>query len=297
MTVRAKLNPYVLVVVTAILVYYALVCVWPFAFNIYLTLRKTDLLTEDKFVGLNNYRYLFRDPIFWRSLRNNLYYLATMVSIGIVTSLVFAWLIAQTAGTVRKIYTAMYFMPVVTSMVAVSLVWQLLYFPKIGLFALLLSRLFGLDPNNLTFLQNPATALICIIVMDIWKDSGLRTAVFLAGIDEIPDSLYEAARIEGASEWRQFLSITIPLLRPQIIFLAAIYSINAIRVYVPIYMMTGNPPGGPANSTKVLAIQMYQEAFYGMRFGYGATVAMVIFVLLMGLVILEIRAFEQKWEY
>jgi multiple sugar transport system permease protein len=188
-------------------------------------------------------------------------------------------------------------MPVVTSMVAVSLVWQLLYFPKIGLFALLLSRLFGLDPNNLTFLQNPATALFCIIVMDIWKDSGLRTAVFLAGIDEIPDSLYEAARIEGASEWRQFLSITIPLLRPQIIFLAAIYSINAIRVYVPIYMMTGNPPGGPANSTKVLAIQMEQEAGSGMRFGYGATVAMVIFVLLMGLVIVEIRAFEQKWEY
>jgi multiple sugar transport system permease protein len=133
--------------------------------------------------------------------------------------------------------------------------------------------------------------------MDIWKDSGLRTVVFLAGIDEIPDSLYEAAKIEGASEWKQFLSITVPLLRPQIIFLTAIYSINAIRVYVPIYMMTGNPPGGPANSTKVLALQMYQEAFYGMRFGYGATISMIIFALLVGLVLLEIRAFEQKWEY
>lgn len=294
---KLNLNPYVLIVVAVILVYYILVCVWPFVFNVYLTFRKTDLLTEDKFVGFNNYRFLFRDPIFWRSLRNNIYYLATMVSIGILTSLFFAWLISQTVGTIRKIYTAMYFIPVVTSMVAVSLVWQLLYFPKIGLFALLFSRIFGLDPNTLTFLHNPATALFCIIAMDIWKDSGLRIAVFLAGIDEIPDSLYEAARIEGASAWKQFLSITIPLLRPQIIFLAAIYSINAVRVYVPIYMMTGNPPGGPANSTKVLAIQMYQEAFYGMRFGYGATVAMIIFILLMGLVVLEIRAFEQKWEY
>jgi len=292
-----RVNSYVAIVATIVLGYYALVCLWPFAFNVYLTFRKTDLLTEDKFIGIDNYRFLFRDPIFWRSLRNNLYYLGIMVPVGIVTSLLCAWLISQTSGISRKIYTAMYFAPVVTSMVAVSLVWQLLYFPKIGLFAQLLSRAFGLDPNKLTFLQNPATALLCIIIMDIWKDSGLRTVVFLAGIDEIPDSLYEAAKIEGASEWKQFLSITVPLLRPQIIFLTAIYSINAIRVYVPIYMMTGNPPGGPANSTKVLALQMYQEAFYGMRFGYGATISMIIFALLVGLVLLEIRAFEQKWEY
>ncbi len=294
---RRVFNTYIILVASIVFIYYVLVCVWPFAFNLYLSFRKTDLLTEDKFIGLGNFRFLWKDPIFWRSLRNNIFYLAMMVPLGIVTSLFAAALIYRTSGIMRKVYTALYFAPVVTSMAAASLIWQLLYYPKIGLFARILSSLFRLDPNSLTFLQNPTTALLCIIIMDVWKDSGLRTVIFLAGMDEIPDSIFESARIEGASEWRQFFSLTVPLLRPQLIFVGAIYSINAIRLFVPVYMMTGNPPGGPANSTKVLAIQMYQEAFYGLRFGYGATISMVIFALLVGLVILELRSFEQRWEY
>ncbi len=297
MVKRKSLNTYIIFVASLVLVYYVLVCVWPFTFNLYLSFRKTDLLTENKFIGLGNFRFLWKDPVFWRSLRNNIFYLAVMVPLGIVTSLFAAALIYRTTGAMRKIYTALYFAPVVTSMVAAALIWQLLYHPKIGLFAQILSSLFRIDPNNLTFLQNPATALLCIIFMDVWKDSGLRTVIFLAGMDEMPDSIFESAKIEGASEWRQFFTLTVPLLRPQLIFVGAIYSINAIRLFVPVYMMTGNPPGGPANSTKVLAIQMYQEAFYGLRFGYGATISMIIFAILVGLVVLELRSFEQRWEY
>lgn len=296
-TRKKKLNSYILVVAVVVLIYYLLVGIWPFIFNIYLSFRKTDLITENKFIGLNNYKYLINDPVFWQSLWHNFYYLGVMVSVGIVTSLIISALIYRTKGIMRKVYTAMFFAPVVTSMVAVSLVWTLLYFPKIGVFAKVLSAIFGIDPNRLTFLQNTSTALLCIIIMDIWRDTGIRTVIFLAGMDEIPDSLYESARIDGASQIKQFFRITIPLLTPQLIFIAAIYSINAIRVYVQIYMMTGSPPGGPANSTMVLTLHMYLSAFYGLRFGYGASIAMIMFVILFGLVLLELKAFEQKWEY
>ena len=220
-----------------------------------------------------------------------------MVSVGIVTSLIFAALIYRTKGVARKIYVAMFFAPVVTSIVAVSLVWTLLYFPKIGLFAQVLSGLFGINRQNLTFLQSTTSALLCVMIMDIWRDTGIRTVIFLAGMDEIPDSLYETARIDGAGIFKQFFRITLPLLTPQLVFIAAVYSINAIRVYAPIYMMTGTPPGGPANSTIVLTLHMYLSAFYGQRFGLGSSISIVMFVILFGLVILEIKAFQQKWEY
>jgi ABC-type sugar transport system permease subunit len=294
---KKPINLFVLVVALTVLLYYTLVGLWPFLFNIYLTFRKTDLVTVDRWAGLSNYQYLIKDPIFWKSLWHNFYYLGVMISIGIITSLVIASLIYRTKGIMRKIYTAMFFAPVVTSMVAISLVWTLLYFPKIGVFAKALSTLFSINPNNLLFLENTSTALLCIMLMDIWRDTGIRTVIFLAGMDEIPDSLYESARIDGASQRKQFFRITIPLLIPHLIFIAAIYSINAIRVYVQIYMMTGSPPGGPANSTMVLTLHMYLSAFYGMRFGYGATISMVMFVILFGLVLLEIKAFQWKWEY
>ena len=294
---RKPLSSFILVVALAVLAYYTLVGIWPFVYNIWLTFRKTDLLTENKWIGLSNYAFMFTDPIFWKSLWHNVYYLIVTVAVGTVTSLILAALIYRTKGVARKIYTAMFFAPVVTSMVAVSLVWTLLYFPKIGLFAQIISGLFGVSRDKLVFLHGTETALLCIMIMDIWRDTGIRTVIFLAGMDEIPDSLYETARIDGASQLGQFFRITLPLLTPQLAFIAAVYSINAIRVYVPIYMMTGSPPGGPANSTMVLTLHMYLSAFYGQRFGYGAAISMVMFVILFGLVLAEIRAFQQRWEY
>jgi multiple sugar transport system permease protein len=294
---RKPFNLFILVVALSVLIYYALVGIWPFLFNIFLTFKRTDMITVNKFVGLKNYRFLVNDPVFWKSLWHNFYYLGVMVSAGIVTSLIFAALIHKTRGVMKKIYTAMFFAPVVTSMVAIALVWKLLYFPKIGVFAVALSGLFGIDPSRLNFLDQTSTALLCIIIMDVWRDTGIRTVIFLAGMDEIPDSLYESSRIDGASQLKQFSRITVPLLTPQLVFIAAIYSINAIRVYIQIYMMTGSPPGGPANSTMVLTLHMYLSAFYGSRFGYGATISIVMFVILFGLVLLELKAFQRRWEY
>jgi ABC-type sugar transport system permease subunit len=288
-------NKYKLTLSSIIIVYYAAITAWPILYNIYLSFTKSNLLEGSKFVGFKNYVFLINDPVFWVSLWHNIFYILIMVPAGIFISLIVAALIYKTYGVAKKIYTALFFAPVVTSMVAVSLLWSLLYFPKIGFFSVVLTKLFNLPPQ--LFLADPKIALLCIIIMDIWKDTGLRAVILLAGMGEIPDSLYEASKIDGASQLSQFFKITIPLLRPQILFLAAIYSINALRVFAPIYMMTGNPPGGPANSTKTLAIQMYQEAFRSLRFGYGAVISLVIFILLFGIVLVEIRSFQQQWEY
>jgi len=275
--------------------YFTIVSLWPFIFNLFLSFMKTDLISGYRFVGLSNYRFLAKDPVFFKSLWHNIFYILVLISVGITTSLVLSSLIYRTYGFSKKIYTALHFTPVVTSMVAVSLIWNLLYYPKIGVFAVLLTKFFHVQPQ--LFLADSKIALLCIIIMDIWKETGIRVVVLLAGMQEIPKTVYEAARIDGASPISQFFKITIPLLRPQITFLVAIYSINALRVFTQVFMMTGNPPGGPANSTKTLSIHMYQEAFYSLRFGYGATIAIIIFILLFGLVLFQIRAFKQTWEY
>ena len=260
-----------------------------------MSLSKTDLMTGWTFVWFKNYLSIFKDPIFLKALLHNMYYLVVMVSVGIGSSLIIATLIHRTSGFAKRAYIAMFFVPVVTSLVAVSLVWKLLYYPNVGIFAKIISNVLHLSPP--LFLADPKTALISIIFMDIWKDTGLRTVILHAGMEEIPESIYDASRIDGASAISHFFKITIPLLRPQIIFLAAVYSINAMRVFTQIYMMTGNPPGGPAHSTQVLVIRMYQEAFYATKFGKGAAIAMIVFILLFGLVILEVKSFQQKWEY
>lgn len=292
---RNSINSFIVVISIFILSYYIFIAIWPIFFNIYMSLSKTDLMTGWTFVGFKNYISLFKDPVFLKALLNNIIYLLVMVSVGLGTSLIIAALIHRTSGFAKKAYLALFFLPVVTSLVAVSLIWKLLYYPNVGIFASIISNVLHLNPP--LFLASPKTALLSIIFMDIWKDTGLRTVVLHAGMEEIPESIYDASKIDGASPFTHFFKITIPLLRPQIIFLTAVYSINALRVFTPIYMMTGNPPGGPAHSTQVLVMRMYQEAFYSTHFGTGAAIAMVVFTLLFALVILEVKSFQQKWEY
>ncbi len=279
------------------MIFYGLVSIWPLAYTVFISFTRSNVVSPTKFIGLGNYRFLLKDPLFWISLWHNISYLLIVVPSGVFLSLIFSTLISKTKATERKLYIMMFFIPAVTSMIAVSLVWNLLYFPKIGLFATLLSRVFNMNPNNLTFLRDPSIALLCIMVMNIWRDLGVQIVIFSAGIGQIPDQIYEAARIDGASPLVQYFRITVPLLKPQILFIVAIYSINAIRIFNPIYMMTGDPKGGPFNSTRVLALQLYNEAFRAFRFGYAAIFALVMLVMLSGLIILQLRSMATKWEY
>jgi multiple sugar transport system permease protein len=292
---RSKINSYILIVSLLVFAYYLIITIGPLLYNIYMSLSKTDLMSEWTFIGFRNYLSIFKDQIFLKALGHNLIYILIMVPVGIGSSLLIAFLIYNTNGFAKKTYLFMFFAPVVTSLIAVSVIWRLLYYPNVGLFARIIQGLFHIDAP--LFLQDPKIALLCIILMDIWKDTGLRVVVLHAGMEEIPGSVFDSARIDGASFFSTFFRIIIPLLRHQIIFLAAIYSINALRVFGQVYMMTGNPAGGPAHSTQVLVVRMYQEAFLYTKFGRGAAISMVVFIMLFGLVYLEIKSFSKGWEY
>jgi len=291
---KSKVNSYILIVSLFVLAYYLIITIGPLIYNVIMSMSKTDLMSEWKFVGFKNYELNFKNEIFLKALTHNFIYILILVPVGISTSLVIAFLIYNTSGIAKKIYLFMFFAPVVTSLIAVAVIWKLLYYPNVGLFAKIIQGFFHVDSP--LFLQDPKIALLCIIIMDIWKDTGLRVVVLHAGMEEIPQSIFDSARIDGASNIKTFFKIIIPSLRHQIIFLAAIYSINALRVFGQVYMMTGNPAGGPVHSTQVLVVRMYQEAFLYTKFGRGAAISMVVFAMLIGLVLIEIKSFDKSYE-
>jgi len=282
---------FIVLTLLPICIYLLLIFYYSFGYNIVLSLHKTNLLTEYEFVGLRNFKVLFSDPEFRIAIVNNLKYWFGLVCGGLVISLIFSWLISLTSPTIKKILLFLFFTPVVTSMIASALVWQLLYYPDIGFFSSIAKALgFG----SQSFLSDPKIALWCINVMEIWKELGIRVAIFLAAMEEIPDSIYEAADLDGASEVRKFFRITLPILRPQILFIIVIFSINALKVFSQVYMMTPPPGGGPGNSTKVLNLMLYQQSFRTLKFGYGASISMVIFFVLFIFVLFEIKIITRK---
>jgi ABC-type sugar transport system permease subunit len=288
-------NWYVLIASAILTAYYILISAWPFLYNLFISLWKVNLASPsiyERFVGTAYYEQVFTDPVFIRSFLNTLIYLAVFVVVGLVISLILAGLIHRTRGVAKKVYIAMYFAPVITSQAATALVWKLIYYPKVGILATFLTSVFGAPPQ--TFLQDPKIALFCVILLDMWKSIGLETVILLTGIEEIPDSLFEASLMDGARPFQQFLRITIPLLRPQIFFLVVIKSIYVFKVFVPVYMMTTYPQGGPMNSTQVLALNLYQQSFQNLRFSYGAVVSLVIFMLMLCFVILQIRYYRSE---
>jgi ABC-type sugar transport system permease subunit len=289
-------NWYVLVAAVLLTSYYILISAWPFLYNLFISFWKVNLSSPtgiyERFVGTAYYELVFTDPVFIRSFLNTLIYLAVFVVVGLLISLILAGLIHRTHGVMKKIYIAMYFAPVITSQAATALVWKLIYYPKVGILATFLTSVIGLQPQ--TFLQDPRIALFCIIVLDMWKSIGLETVILLTGIEEIPENLFEASVMDGASSFQQFRQITIPLLRPQIFFLFVIKSIYVFKVFIPVYMMTSYPQGGPMHSTQVLALNLYQQSFQNLKFSYGAVVSLVIFVLMLFFVTMQIRYYRSE---
>ncbi len=292
---KKTVNYYILVTSLILISYFILLSVWPFIYNLFISFWKFNISGPkiyEKFVGIAYYKMVLTDPVFIKSLTNTLIYLGIFVVVGLVIALILAEMIHRTYGVAKKIYTAMYFTPVVTSLAATALIWKLIYYPKVGILSTFLTNVFGVEPQ--TFLQDPKIALFCIIILDMWKSIGLEAVILVTGIEEIPESYYEASRIDGASPFQQFYKITIPLLRPQIFFLFIIKSIYVFKVFVPVYMMTTYPQGGPMNSTQVLALNLYQQSFQNLKFSYGAVVSLVIFVLMLFFVIMQIRYFRSQ---
>jgi len=230
-----------------------------------------------RFVGLKNYFQLLDDPLFWKAMGNTFYYVLVGGPLSIAASLATALLLNSKLARFRPFFQTVYFAPVVTTLVAVAVVWRFLYHPRFGLLNYALS-FFGIEPID--WLGDPVWAMPAIILMSVWKNFGYNMIIFVAGLQNIPTQLYEAARMDGANAWQQFKDITLPMLAPTTIFVSIIAMIGNFQLFTEPYVMT---QGGPVNSTLSIVLLMYQQGFRWWNLGYSAAIAFVLFgVILLG---------------
>jgi multiple sugar transport system permease protein len=228
-----------------------------------------------RFIGLDNYLKLFDDPLFYTALQNTFYFVIMAGPLSIAVSLGAALLLNSRLVKYKAIFRLSYFIPVVTTLVAVAIVWRFIYHPKFGIVNYILS-LVGIE--QIDWLGDTATAMPAIVLMSVWKSFGYNMIIFIAGLQNIPEDLYEAASIEGATGWQKFRSITLPMLAPTTIFISLITMIGYFQFFAEPYIMT---QGGPLNSTLSIVQYMYQEGFKWWNMGYSASIAFVFFFIIM----------------
>lgn len=272
-------------------------------------------LVKGSFAGLGKYVELFRDPKFWQSLLNTIYFVIGMVPASLALSLFIAVLLSKKIRAMG-VYRTTYFLPVVTSLVAVCIVWKWIYHPEMGLANYFL-RLIGI--NKLLWLSEstgviklafgalgiqipdwmggPSLALFAIIIMSVWKGLGYNIIIFLAGLQNIPEQYYEAARIDGAGARASFWHITWPILSPITFYVLLVTTITTFQVFTQIWMMT-TPQGGPLGTTKVIVFYLYERGFMeGFDRGYASAIALILFMIILSLTLLQRRLVERRVHY
>lgn len=238
-------------------------------------------LNRARFVFLENYRQAINDPLFWKALFNTVYFVTVGVPLTIMVSLAAAIALNSQLLRFKKIFRLAFFMPVVTTLVAVAVVWRYFYHPRYGVMNYLLS-LAGIPPVD--WLGDPNWALPALILLAVWKNFGYNMMIFLAGLQAIPDSLYEAARIDGANRWQQHLHVTIPQLAPTTFFVVIITVIGYFQFFAEPYVMT---QGGPLNATLSIVLYLYQQGFRWWQMGYSTAIAFVLFFILVGVAFIQ----------
>ncbi|MEO8029290.1 MAG: sugar ABC transporter permease [Gemmatimonadota bacterium] len=238
---------------------------------------------QTRFIGLANYRALWTDPEFWNALRNTLYYVVVGGPLSVAASLAAAILVNGKLTRWKPFFRSALFAPWVTTIVAVALVWRYLYHPQYGPINAALG-LIGIGPID--WLGNPHWAMPAIILMSVWKNFGYNMLVFLAGLQAIPEELYEAASLDGASAWQQFRHITVPQLGPTFVFVGVVTMIASFQIFSEPYVMT---QGGPLKSTTTLVLFMYEQGFRWWRLGFAASVAVILFLLTLAGTLLQLR--------
>ena len=247
-----------------------------------------DSYSPIKYVGLRNFETMFRDSSFKIAFWNTLYFTGLTVPLTIVAALILALALNKGLRSV-KIFRSIHFFPHIASTIAVAVVWQFLYHPDMGPINQFL-RLVGIaDPPRWT--ASVKWAMPAVILMSVWKSAGYYMVMFLAGLQGIPQHLYEVATIDGATSWQKFKSVTLPLLTPTLFFVLTMNLIYSFKVFDQIYIMT---EGGPGRATLVLVYYIYVQAFVNQNFGYASAMAAVFFLLILGVTIVQFRM-QEKW--
>ncbi len=260
--------------------------VYPVLNALYIGFTSWSLSGTPEFIGLDNYITMFvRDPEFLRSLRTTAIYAVGLNPIMWAIALALALLFNQEMR-MRGVFRTIFFTPVVVSWVVASMVWYLIFHRSFGLNAHIM-RFFG--QPGIKLLEDSQYALLAIIVLSLWKSMGYYMVLFLAGLQNISRVFYEAADVDGANSWQRFWHITLPLLMPATLFVMVISIINSFQVFTPIYLLTR---GGPHGATRVLPMLIYENAFLFLKMGYASAMAMILFVILMALTLLQLRVFR-----
>lgn len=222
-----------------------------------------------RFLGLENYKEVIVNPLFWKSLWNTIIFSVVVIIFRVGLGLGIAYAIYSALIKYKSFFRSVFYMPVVTPMVAVAFVWKFMYNPQIGT----INQIFGLDIN---WLMNPKTALGAVIIMTIWKDFGYAVVMYMAGLYSLPADALEAAKVDGANAWQNFRYITLPLLKSMTLFVVITSIISYIQAYVQILIMT---EGGPGTATYLSSYIIYDEAFVKYNFGYASALSFVLFII------------------
>ena len=249
-----------------------------------------DLVAPPAWTGLANYRAMLASALFWEVFGNTFYFVALAVPFAVGGALLLALLVNQQLRGMA-FFRTVYFMPVVASMVAVALVWSWIYNPEYGLLNSVLSRWFGVRGPE--WLADPRWAMPALVIVTVWKGLGYNMLLFLAGLQNVPKELYEAALADGARSWSCFRHVTLPILSPTTFFVVVISIINAFQVFEQTFILTR---GGPGNATRTLSYFIYENAFQFFRMGYASAMAVVLFLLLFGITLLQLRL-QKRWVF
>jgi len=275
----------------------------PIGYAFAISLNKWQLYKpEQKFVGLENYAYTFGEAPFWNAMWNSFRYAAVSVPLGMVVALVVAILVNQKLRGVT-VFRTLYYIPAISSGVAISMLWIYVFLPEQGLINRIMLDLFGangilkfLAPapyQSIDFLNRTEWAMWAIVFMSVWTGLGPRMVLFLAGLIGIPPSLYEAASLDGATGWRQFWSVTLPMLVPTTFFVMVTSTIGAMQIFTPVYMMT---KGGPEDSTDVIGYHIYTEAWMNFNTGLASAKSFVLLAVIAGISFIQFRMMRNQME-
>lgn len=280
-----KWMPYIFV--SPYIIFVSIFVLFPVIFSFILTFHKWNIIAPMKFIGMKNYVRLFHDRLFWTSIMNTLKFLLVHIPLQLAIALFLAVLLNQKIKAV-SFYRASFFMPVIVSGVVVTILWQQL----LGFDQGIINRVFtnaGLP--KIGWLVNPDVAIYSIAVMVTWKNVGLYVILFLVGLQTVPTQYYEAARLEGANRWQQFLHITLPMINPTVFMVVILSTIGGFSLFIEPYIMTG---GGPLNKTLSAVLYIYKQAFQYYNMGYSATLGFFYALMIMLVVVIQKRLIEKE---
>ncbi|WP_433582608.1 carbohydrate ABC transporter permease [Paenibacillus amylolyticus] len=268
---------------------FTLLLLFPMGLALYMSLTDWPLLGDHHFIGLKNYRNIMTDAMFWKVLANTVYFTVGLVPLNIVLALLLALLLSRNLRGIGIFRTAI-FVPVMTSLIVWAIVWKLMYATESGLINQLLLMAGIKGP---AWLYNEDLAMPAVIVTSVLKNVGLNMVLFIAAIQQVPRSLYEAATLDGAGRRGTFFHVTLPMITPTVFLTVVMTVIGSLKVFGQIYVMT---QGGPSNSTKVLVYYIWEKAFKLFQFGYASALAYVLFFIVLILTLLQWQL-RKRWVF